>query len=429
MDNDEWGDLSDMPGTEPKDISDVAKRLGPKEAGKRFKQVVKEKMQNDPPQNDDLREFGIGGNNNHPTEKTGEPKPLRPMPSWIDYGVREVDPTLYHIGNGFMEIGGISMLIGQSYVGKSTFLTQVSIYGAIGKDWLIFKFHRPLKFLIVQAEDPENKLVKMGQMYRRMGLTEAQIALVATNTAILTIRGLTGNEAIAEIERHAEVVKPDVIAINPLSSFCSSVYKDEEINHFLRVLFSGLLDRQKSSGLVVAHPPKPSFDKDTREMTQFELQYTQAGMAAITNVSRSNMFLTHVHDDVFNLTVGKGFDDLGMSESVAAVCRSKDEKGIMLWERCESEKAEEAHEKEVQRKSPKNRGKGVVKYEDLLKKFRPTDSFSKDKMYEVSPRGRDWTNSALKELVREKKLVRRDKPNPEGGPVAHYQLPTVLEPE
>jgi RecA-family ATPase len=140
------------------------------------------------------------------------------MPSWIDYGEREVDTSLYHIGTGFLEIGGISMLIGQSYAGKSTLLTQLSICAAIKKDWLFFKFSRALKFLIAQAEDPENKLVKMGQMFRRMKLTKDEIEQVRTNTAILSIRGLTGNAAISEIERHAEVAKPDVVAINPQSA-------------------------------------------------------------------------------------------------------------------------------------------------------------------------------------------------------------------
>jgi hypothetical protein len=331
-------------------------------------------------------------------------RPLRPMLSWIDYGEREVDTSLYHMGDGFLEIGGISMLIGQSYVGKSTFITQWSIHAALGKDWLFFKFHRPLKILIVQAEDPQNKLVKMGQMYRRMGLTKDEIDLARINTRVLTVRGLTGREAIAEMERHVEVVKPDVVVMNPLSSFCPSVYKDEEINHFLRVLFTGMLDRQSCSGIVLAHPPKPIFEKEPREVTQFELQYGAAGMAAITNVARSNMFLTHVNDDIFRLTVGKGFDDLGTPESAADLRRSKDENGIMLWEQCESEEAEEANEKQTQRKSRKQQGK-VAKYEDLLKKFKPTDKFSKEKMYELSPRGRDWTNDALKELEGSSRLM------------------------
>jgi RecA-family ATPase len=69
--------------------------------------------------------------------------PLRQMLSWIDYGEREVNPSFYHVGEGFLEIGGFSMLVGQSYAGKSTLLTQISINGAIGRAWLFFNFTRP----------------------------------------------------------------------------------------------------------------------------------------------------------------------------------------------------------------------------------------------------------------------------------------------
>jgi hypothetical protein len=67
------------------------------------------------------------------------PKPLRPMPSWVDYGNSEVDRRKYHVGEGFIEIGGFIMLIGPSYVGKSTLLTQISINLAIGRSWLFLK--------------------------------------------------------------------------------------------------------------------------------------------------------------------------------------------------------------------------------------------------------------------------------------------------
>src|SRR5215471_11590192 len=120
---------------------------------------------------------------------TGQIKPalFRPMDSWIELGDKDIDRSLYHIGEGFLEIGGFVMLIGQSYVGKSTLVTQLSIYMAIGRSWLFFVIHRPLRVLIVQAEDGQNKLVQMGRMYKRMGLSEDEIKLVRANTRVLTI--------------------------------------------------------------------------------------------------------------------------------------------------------------------------------------------------------------------------------------------------
>jgi AAA domain len=298
-------------------------------------------------------EFGIGGNHKEPEEK-----PLRPTPSWIDYGNRDIDTLQYHVGEGFMEIGGFIMLIGQSYVGKSTLITQISINLAIGRSWVIFQVHRVLRVLIVQAEDPENKLIKMGRIFKRMGLSKEQIALADKNTAVLTIRDLQDASAIAEIERHATVLKSDVLVINPMTSYLGgSVYKDEVINKFLRVQLTPMLDRLKMSAIVVHHPPKPVIsDATPKDLTAFELQYGGAGMAALTNAPRGNMFLVHVDGDVFKLSVGKGFEDLGTKEAVVYLRRSRDENGVMLWERCESEKAEEANQNLDQRKSRKTKG-------------------------------------------------------------------------
>jgi RecA-family ATPase len=364
---------------------------------------------------------------------TDQEKPLRPMPSWIVYGKREIDRSQYHVGEGFLEIGSFVMLIGQSYVGKSTFITQLSICLAIGREWLFFLLDRPLKVMVVQAEDPPNKLAKMGHMFKRMRLTDEEISLADQNTVVLTIRDLQDAGAIKEIERHALAFKPDIIVINPMTSFLGgSVYRDEMINAFLRVQLTPMLDRIKASAVVVHHPPKPLVsDKEEKDLTAFELQYGGAGMAALTNAPRGNMFLTHVDGDVFKLQVGKGFEDLGTKDTVAYLRRSKDQGGVMLWERCESEKAEEATENRATRKA-KKQGDTFVPYDRLLKCFKATDKYQPSRVIELSKKdlkkGKEWTKDALSQLVFEKKLAKTKEPNPKGQPFVFYHLPTVLEP-
>lgn len=365
------------------------------------------------------------------------PPPLRPMPSWIAYGDSEIDRSQYHVGDGFLEIGGFVMLIGQSYVGKSTLLTQLSIYLAIGRSWLFFRIERALRVLIVQAEDPGNKLVKMGRMYKRMGLSADDIKLANENTAVLTIRDLQDANAVAEIERHAKWFKANAVIVNPMTSYLGgSVYKDEVINRFLRVELIPMLDRLKMSAIVAHHPPKPlvgaaAAANGTKDMTEFELQYGGAGMAALTNAPRGNMFLTHVDGDVFKLSVGKGFEDLGVKETCAYLRRSKDPADIMLWERCESEQAEEANENLDQRKTKKQKEQ-FIPYERLLKCFQITQKYPPAKVIELAKKdldkGKDWSKDAMRQLVFEKKLAKSQEPNPKGQPFVFYHLPTILEP-
>jgi RecA-family ATPase len=368
-------------------------------------------------------------------EQDANQEPLRPMPSWIDYGDMQVDRSKYHIGEGFLEVGSIVMLIGPSYIGKSTFLAQLSIYFAIGRSWLFFLVERPMRILVVQAEDSNNKLIKMGQMYRRMGLTETEIALARENIGVLTIRDLQDGGAIAEIERHALALRPDIICVNPLTSYMSKgVYRDDEINTFLRVRLTPMLDRLGVSSLVIHHPPKPptgANNREPRDLTAFEIQYGAAGMAALTNVSRGNIFLTHVDGEVFKLNAGKGFDDLGVKQIEAYLKRSRDASGVMLWEECSQTQATEAVEKEETRRAKRGKSKVIV-YDNLLKALSPTEKYSRDKLIELAKlklnKGRDWAGAAMSQLVLEKKLAKSEQKNPKGQSLVFYHLPTVLEP-
>jgi RecA-family ATPase len=359
-------------------------------------------------------------------------KPLRPMFSWIDYGKRKVDRTKYHIGEGFLEVGCFIFLIGPSYSGKSTLIAQLSISFALAQSCFIFKVHRSLRSMVVQAEDPENKLVKMGQMFHRMGLNPSQIKQAHENTAVLVIDDIQDSRAVSEIERHALDFKPDIIWLNPLTSYLSAgVYKEEPINKFLRVDFGPMLKRIGASGIIAHHPPKPALDtKNLRDLTAFELQYGGAGMAALTNAARANAFLAHVDGDVFKLATGKGYQELGTKEPVAYLRRSLDSAGIMLWEPCDQSQADEATEKAEKRKA-KEQTK-FVSYDRLLKALKPTEKYSPDKVVELAKKhlnkGKDWAKAAMRQLVQEKKLAKSGKKNPKGQPFVFYHLPTILEP-
>ena len=366
-----------------------------------------------------------------------EPPPLRPLPSWIDYSQKEVDRSSYHIGEGFLEVGCFVMLIGPSYVGKSTLLAQLTINFSIGRSWLFFRISRPLRVMIVQAEDPENKLIKMGKMVHQMSLSEDQIAMAHQNTAVLTIRDLQDTGAIKEVERHAQIFSPDLLCINPLTSYLSQgVYKDETINKFLRVDLTPMLDRLRCSAIVVHHPPKPiAQGNDAKKQTAFELQYGGAGMAALTNAPRGNIFLTHIDESIFKLSVGKGFDDLGCDQTSAYLLRSKPN-GVMHWSECQNDEAQEAIENENKRKGihGKNGSKGeFMTYDHLLKHLKTDRKYTRGNLEEIAKRdmhkGQSWTESAIQTLVFEKKLLRSTLKNPKGGANALFHLPTPIEPE
>ena len=92
-----------------------------------------------------------------------------------------------------------------------------------------------------------------------MAFTTDERRLVAENTAIVTLQGVQDGEAIDEMERHAEVFGPDIIWVNPLTSFLSKgVYDEAGLNDFIRGSFPSILRKLGCGGFSIHHPPKPS---------------------------------------------------------------------------------------------------------------------------------------------------------------------------
>jgi hypothetical protein len=368
-------------------------------------------------------------------EPSEEERPLLPMRSWIYYSDLEVDVTKFLMGSGFLEPENFVVLVGASYAGKSTLAAQLSVLWAMGSTCFSIKIQRPLRTIFFQAEDSENKLIRIGHLCRRLNLTAEQRAMIDANTAVVTLQGVQDLKAISEMERHAAEFKPDIICVNPLTSFLSKgVYDEPSLNDFIRGGFPSVLRRLNCGGLVIHHPPKPG-GKNPNEQTIYEIQYMGAGMASITNACRGNLLLLPVDDDVFCLCGGKGFHELGWTEDRIYLRRSIDDNGDWLWLLCEQDKAEAANEKREKRISKKEGGDGrskFVPYERILKLMDPTKKYSREAVHELVKKeidhGRDWTNAALKELIAQKRLIRSTVKNPEGQPFVFYQLPTVMEP-
>jgi hypothetical protein len=142
-------------------------------------------------------------------------------------------------------------------------------------------------------------------MVGRWGLKGKGTEFVKENTAVLTIRDLQDTGAIVEVERHAMFFRPDIICVNPLTSYLSQeVYKDESINKFLQTELVPMLDRIQASAIVVHHPRNRLLARGQR-FDCFELQYGASGMASLTNAPRGNALSTHIDEMSLNYRLAK----------------------------------------------------------------------------------------------------------------------------
>jgi len=124
------------------------------------------------------------------------------------------------LGNRWLCRGGSLIIVGQSGIGKSSYSMQLAVMWALGKAVFNIKPVRPLKSLIIQAENDIGDLAEMFQGVRAgMGLTAEDDALLEENLIFYrdTIHSGADFAKTAEtlINRH----QPDLVWGDPLLNY------------------------------------------------------------------------------------------------------------------------------------------------------------------------------------------------------------------
>src|ERR1700757_4732084 len=73
---------------------------------------------------------------------------------------KEIDYSVNILGNRFLERGTYGTIVGSSGIGKSVLAVQIGILAALGREVFGLKVDRPLRVLVVQAEDSWNDRVE-----------------------------------------------------------------------------------------------------------------------------------------------------------------------------------------------------------------------------------------------------------------------------
>src|SRR5258708_3363855 len=102
--------------------------------------------------------------------------------SFLQYAKMEIPPEETLLGNRWLCRGGGALIVAPSGQGKSVLTAQASILWACNKPPFGIKPSRPLRSLILQAEDDDGDMQEMGEIINHLGLTDSEIRMVDTNT-------------------------------------------------------------------------------------------------------------------------------------------------------------------------------------------------------------------------------------------------------
>lgn len=269
----------------------------------------------------------------------------RPGPQRMDFDAlmsfdRKEDPNTV-IGNRWLCKGGSLLIVGQSGTGKSSLMMQAAVHWCLGRDFFGIKPARPLRAIILQAENDAGDIGEALQdVVAGAYLDQEERAQLADHLAIFRDTVSTGTaftDALATLVRSH---RADIVFVDPLLSFAGiDVSDQEQASHFLRHDLAPILLETGAVLVAMHHTGKPKAAGDKEGQTVADLAYAGLGSSEFTNYFREVAVLFRCQGDEpiykFGLTKRRGRAGLKDADGQfkgEIYIRHAAQKGVIRWE-------------------------------------------------------------------------------------------------
>lgn len=199
--------------------------------------------------------------------------------------------------------GGSLLIVGPSGAGKSTLMTSMGIPWALGKPWNGINVRRPLKQLVIQAENDQGDVAEMviGSITGALGsgvIAATDAGMLNKNFIFVKCKGLVGTEFVTMLEKQIRHHRADVVWIDPVLSFIGGdISKQDVSSDFFRKNLDPMLDRTGCICVMLHHTGKPSSDgKGRKTWNVKELAYSGLGSSDLVNWSRAVCVLDNTEE-------------------------------------------------------------------------------------------------------------------------------------
>ena len=217
------------------------------------------------------------------------PAPYKRPSDLLNFNASD-DPTEL-LGNRWLCRGGSCLFIGPSGVGKSVLAMQCAIHLAAGLPMFGIKTRRPLKSLIIQAENDDGDMAEALQGVIKGADDELCNKLSTLEQNLVFVRE-TGRNGAAFAKFAAEQIdhhKPDLVWVDPLLSYLGAdACNQQAVSYFLRHQLSPISERTGITWMILHHTGKPPKDSKAKsDWTAGDYAYDGLGSSELTNWARA----------------------------------------------------------------------------------------------------------------------------------------------
>jgi AAA domain-containing protein len=313
----------------------------------------------------------------------------------VSYSQREINGDDTLLGNRYLCRGGGMFFVAPSGIGKSVLAIQSVIELAIGRRSFGIKPAKPIRSLLVQAEDDEGDTIEMSRIIDHLKLNDKEKQLVERNTWINFVNDLTGTAFLGALDGFLKEWPADLVWINPYSSYLGDEIKDDKANTlFLRNGLNPILTRHRCAAVIIHHTPKTNF-RDTSDWKASDWMYAGAGAAVLTNWARAIVVIDPTETPgVFRFIAAKRHQRIGWQSFDHFWAHSREE-GKSLWVPADADQI--ALAKAESKTTP----------DDLLRLIPILDPLLQEKLFQIAAEkgfGQKKTRDFIKILLNEGKV-------------------------
>ena len=219
----------------------------------------------------------------------------------------------------FLCQGGGLLLVGPTGVGKSALAMQTMILWAVGREACWITPTRPLKSLLVQAENDDGDLAEMREgVFRGLGLTEEERRRACEAVWVVREDLRSGFAFVAGVLRPLlEKHRPDLLWIDPALSYLGgAASSQEDVGGFLRNMLNPLLREFNCGCVILHHTNKPQTGREKPDWRAGDLAYLGSGSIEWAGWARGVIGLRSIgHPTVYEFFAGKRASRLRWKEA------------------------------------------------------------------------------------------------------------------